>query len=76
GVFTGVESKWYYVPHADRLLVSISGEAELHQRLDLHDEVEQVAKLSRGINVVDKPATWVKIKAGAQVKATIKAVTK
>jgi hypothetical protein len=76
GVFTGVESKWYYVPHADRLLVSISGEAELHQKLDLHDEVEQVTKLSRGINVIDKPATWVKIKAGVQVKATIKVVTK
>ena len=76
GLFNGTESKWYYVPSADRLMVSVNGDAELHMKLDFHVDVEQVIKLSRGINTIDKPATWVKLKASTQVKATIKAIVK
>lgn len=74
GRFQGAESKWYYVPGAERLYVAVDGEAELVQRLDLRDEVEETVELSKGINVVERPVTWVKIRAKAPVKATIKAV--
>ena len=74
GLFSGNESKWIYVPRAGRLIVSISGEAELIQKADIHDDEAQVVKLSKGVNIIEKPLTWVKIRASGQVKATIKAV--
>ena len=74
GLFNGSESKWIYVPGASRLMISASSDAELHMKLDLHDDEVDVIKLSKGLNTVSNPATWVKVRAKTQIKATIKAV--
>ncbi|ABW02213.1 hypothetical protein [Caldivirga maquilingensis] len=74
GVFNGTESKWYYLPKASRLMISVSGDAELNMKLDLHDDDVEVIQLSKGLNTVSNPATWVKVKANTRIKAVIKAV--
>ena len=72
GKFKGKESKWYYVSNTRKLLISLNGEAELQLKLDIKDEVNEVIKLSKGINIIDKPTTWIKLTSPSEISATIK----
>ncbi|MCH4816185.1 MAG: hypothetical protein QXY87_11215 [Saccharolobus sp.] len=72
GKFKGRESKWYYAPCANRLILSLNGEAELQLKVDINDEVSDSVKLKPGVNVIERPTTWFRIVSSNEVKVTIK----
>ena len=74
GKFKGEESKWHYVSNAKKLIISLNSETELHLKLDIKDEMNKVIKLSKGINVIDKPTTWIRLISPSEITATIKAL--
>ncbi|WP_338604463.1 hypothetical protein V6M85_06490 [Sulfolobus tengchongensis] len=74
GKFKGKESKWYYVPSANKLAISVNSEVELQMKASLNDDIMDSVKLRRGVNIINNPPTWIRLSAESDIIATIKAI--
>lgn len=70
GSFAGTKSKWYYVAGGRKLLVHASAPGTLESVLSLSDD-PAANDITKGLNVIDSPATWVRLSFSSTERATL-----
>lgn len=67
GIVTG--NKWIYVPFARKLYITTQSEGIAEFKATINDDVIEEIKLEKGLNVIDDPLTFIKLKLPS--KATV-----